>query len=339
MTRSAVVIVAALVALALAGLALRHTRGFRPRVVVAGTVFRAAQPSPAELTRAARALGLRTVINLRGHAEGEAWFVAEQAACRGLGVRHDEIHVKVDDFVAAHEARRLVALLESEPKPVLLHCKNGVDRTGWAAAVASLLAGAPLGKGLAELSRAQGHVCNPATCPLDRFFALYRADLARRGVTHDAATFRRWVLEAYCPPPYDAAIDVREGLPPRELAAGEPVTVTVEVANRSAEPWRLSRGEHGVRLGVRALGPSPTPPADPLAIFRTPNNPARDLARTGVEDGVVPPGGSRSFAVVFAAPREPGRYVLQIDMVDEHVHWFSDLGHPGVLVEFVVARD
>ena len=318
-------------------MAVRHARGFRVGEVVAGAVFRSAQPSPHDLAEAARTHGIRSVINLRGHAHGEAWHEAELAACRELGVRHTDVHVRIDEFVAAHEARRLVALLESEPKAVLLHCKNGVDRSGWAAAVASLLAGAPLADALAQLSPAHGHVCRPLQCPLDRFFALYRADLARRGAAHDPATFRRWVLDSYCPPPYDAEIEVTRGLRPGRVDAGETLTLEAGVANRSAEPWRLSGGPSGVRLGVRALGPYASVPPDALTIFRTPNNPARDLARAGLEDGIVPPGGRRTFAVSFPAPTTPGRYVLQVDMVDEHVHWFSDLGHAGVLIEIEVS--
>ena len=77
-------------------------------------------------------------------------------------------------------------------------------------------------------------------------------------------------------------------------------------------------------------------PDDPIVIFRTPDGPAVDIARSGLEPGVVGPGDSREFSLRLRAPREPGRYVLQIDMVDELVHWFSDLGWPGVLRDLEV---
>ena len=93
----------------------------------------------------------------------------------------------------------------------------------------------------------------------------------------------------------------------------------------------------GVRLGARIIGPFADIPDDPIVIFRTPDGPAVDIARSGLEPGVVGPGDSREFSLRLRAPREPGRYVLQIDMVDELVHWFSDLGWPGVLRDLEVA--
>jgi hypothetical protein len=61
-----------------------------------------------------------------------------------------------------------------------------------------------------------------------------------------------------------------------------------------------------------------------------------DVARSGLEPGVVGPGESRELEIRLRAPAAPGRYVLQIDMVDELVHWFSDMGWPGILLDIEV---
>jgi len=189
----------------------------------------------------------------------------------------------------------------------------------------------PLKRALEPLSPAAGHICNRATCPLHRFFARYQAWLAGSGAAHDGATFRRWALTVYCPPPYDAAIMVLTQPLPRSVVAGEPMTLAVRVVNHSDQAWVLRPGdERGIRLGVRALGPFAALPEDPVTAFRVTNSPARDLARAGLEHGIVPPGGEREFAIAMRVPLEPGIWVLQVDMVDEHVHWFSDLGGPGV---------
>jgi protein tyrosine phosphatase (PTP) superfamily phosphohydrolase (DUF442 family) len=311
-----------------------HPRaGLTIHEVLAGAVYGAAQPSAADLADVARHAGIRTVINLRGSRASEPWYQEEIAACRKLGLRHADVRIKLDDDVPENEVHRLVDLLDHAPRPLLLHCKDGVDRTGWGAAVALCLAGEPLEQALAPLSLTAGHIGTAATSPLDRFFAQYRAWLRDNRLQHSAATFRRWALQEYCPVPYNAALVLLKWPDPPRVPAGRLLTFMVRATNRSPEAWALSdREDRGIRLGVRILGPLAEPLADPVAVFRTPGGPARDAARAGVETGTIGPGESRSFSVVFAAPRQPGQYVLQFDMVDERVHWFSDLGGPGIIL-------
>jgi protein tyrosine phosphatase (PTP) superfamily phosphohydrolase (DUF442 family) len=296
-----------------------------PGLLVAG------QPEAAEWQDLLERHAVRSVINLRGPRPSERWYVDEVAACRGLGVARHDVRVKLDDWPPQHEVRRLVELLDAGPRPLLLHCKDGYDRSGWGAAVALALAGEPLERALERLAPTAGHVCRRDSCPLHRFFAEYAAWLERTGRNHDAAAFRQWILEAYCPPPYDAAFELLAA-PPHRVRPGEPIVLPVRVTNRSQHPWRLSADpDHGIRLGARSLGPLAAWPADAVAEFRIPNGPAHDLARAGIEDGAVEPGASRTFDLPFRAPAATGSYVVHVDMVDEHVHWFSDLGGPGVI--------
>ena len=58
-------------------------------------------------------------------------------------------------------------------------------------------------------------------------------------------------------------------------------------------------------------------------------------ARNGRATGEIE---NRPFELRFTAPQTPGVYLLQIDMVDELVHWFSDLGFPGLIHELTVVE-
>ena len=335
--------IAGAAAVVLAGLGLwglrERYRGPVRAVAVAPGIVIAGQPEAGEWRELLLRFGIRSVINLRGPRASERWYAEEAAACRDLGIARDDVRVKLDDAVPQHELRRLVALLEQRPRPLLLHCKDGYDRSGWGAAVALALAGEPLDRALEPLSPASGHLCRRDRCPLHRFFAEYVAWLDGAGATHSAATFRSWALTFYCPPPWDAAIELLAE-PPRRVAPGQVVALPVRVANRSPQPWVLSAApDRGVRLGARCLGPLDAPPADPLAEFRRSNGPARDLARAGLEDGVIAAGSERLFDLHFPAPAAPGAYVVQVDMVDERVHWFSDLGGPGVTFPLEVIGD
>ena len=61
--------------------------------VVAGEIYRSAQPSTAQLTAYASRYGLRTVVNLRGANPGRPWYDREVAASAHLGVAHVDFRV------------------------------------------------------------------------------------------------------------------------------------------------------------------------------------------------------------------------------------------------------
>ncbi|MFH1175938.1 MAG: tyrosine-protein phosphatase [Acidobacteriota bacterium] len=314
-----------------------HEGEYHVRPVIPGKIYAGGQPGAADLRALVARFSLRSVVNLRGPRQDETWYQNELAACRELSLAHADVRVKLDDWPPQHEVWRFVDLLNQFRGPVLLHCKNGVDRSGWGAAVARALAGEPLEAALAELSATSGHLCVERSCPLHRFFALYSGWLGGTGETHSGAAFRRWAREHYCPPPYDALLELLDGAPVQPAAAGQELRFTVRARNRSSLPWTLSsRPDRGIRLGARLIGPLAAHHADPVALFREHNELTHDLGRAGLEEGLVPPGDSRIFSLAFPAPPEPGHYLLQIDMVDELVHWFSDLGGAGIIIQIEV---
>ncbi len=300
------------------------------REVVPGEVLRSGQPRADDLARLVRRRGLRTVLNLRTSGVHHEWLEAETAACSTLGIDLYSIGFDPSEWPRQSRVRELVRVLDGARRPILLHCRRGIDRAGWAAAVVRILGGEPPRRALSELDLWHGHLCDRATCPLHRFFASYESYLERSGIVHSAATFRHWALQLYCPEPYHAEIRLDERLP-AAVGAGAPLKVVARVRNHGRDGWEMGAGPGGVRLGVRAIGPFESPPPDPASALSSGRAAALDLARADGEPGELPPGGERRFEVRFTGPREPGLYVLQVDMVREQVHWFSDLGGPGVL--------
>src|SRR5262245_11581468 len=61
------------------------------RIVISGRVYRCAQPSHYDLRRAAARYGIRTVINLRGYADGEPWYEEECRATAELDLNQEDI--------------------------------------------------------------------------------------------------------------------------------------------------------------------------------------------------------------------------------------------------------
>ena len=99
------------------------------------------------------------------------------------------------------------------------------------------------------------------------------------------------------------------------LKAGSQTTVWVKVKNLSDMTWPAlgaTNGQYGINLCSRWL--------------------ARGGKAVLNQDGRVPlsmdlkPGGEAVLPVVITAPKQPGGYTLELDMVQEEVAWFHDRG-------------
>lgn len=150
---------------------LQLSGNFHP--VIAGEVYRSAQPSGDAIARYAREQAIRSIINLRGPNPGKAWYDEEIEAAATQGVAHYDFAMSASEELSRDRAAELIELMERAEKPVLIHCQAGADRSGLAAAlyVAAIARG---GENAAEgqISLRYGHVSLPMTAayPMDRSF-------------------------------------------------------------------------------------------------------------------------------------------------------------------------
>jgi hypothetical protein len=118
---------------------------------------------------------------------------------------------------------------------------------------------------------------------------------------------RHWAGRRFADSGYEARLQLLGELP--QLRAGTVEKVDVYVENEGAELWPWGGGGAGgleIALGTRWL-------RDGLA---------EDGPRTPLPAD-LPAGGSQIVPLAIAAPREPGRYTLEIDLVQERVRWFE----------------
>ena len=127
--------------------------------VVPGEFYRSAQPSAATIARYQRDQGIRTIINLRGENADEPWYQEEIAAAREFSIRHVDFRVSAKRGLTKKQAWQLIEIMERAPKPLLVHCESGVDRSGLASAL-YLAAVERAGEAAAEeqLSLRFGHI-------------------------------------------------------------------------------------------------------------------------------------------------------------------------------------
>ncbi|EPR43084.1 protein tyrosine/serine phosphatase [Desulfovibrio sp. X2] len=157
--------------------------------VTAGEAYRSAQMDRDELEHYVRAFGIRTVVNLRGGQRGAAWYDEEVATCRALGVGHVDIALSATSAPAPAKLRRLLSIFRSAPRPILVHCKSGADRSGLAAALWKLVIDGESAKSAArQLSLRYGHMPLGPTQAMDRCLDRLAGEGGYRGRALTATT-------------------------------------------------------------------------------------------------------------------------------------------------------
>lgn len=114
-------------------------------VVVKDQVYRSAQLSATTTRVLVRLKHIKTIINLRGENPQSRWYRQEVDLSNHLGLQHYDIALRSTNLPSTEQLQQLAQLIQQAPKPLLIHCLSGSDRSGLASAMAKiLLENAPL---------------------------------------------------------------------------------------------------------------------------------------------------------------------------------------------------
>ena len=128
------------------------------RTVSPGQVYRSGQLTEKQLAEYAREYGIRSVLNLRGRNEHADWWKEEVSAAGRLGLKHYDIGLSSRKEPAEKTVQELIAILQEAPKPLLIHCFGGADRSGLVSAMYLYrVEGYPYEKARKQLSFIYGH--------------------------------------------------------------------------------------------------------------------------------------------------------------------------------------
>lgn len=153
--------------------------------VVDGQLYRSAQPDRARLLRYATTYGIRTIVNLRGAHPGAAWYDEERVAALEAGVDIVDFGMSASEVLPPERLADLVTLLRDLPKPILIHCRAGSDRTGLASVLYAFdVAGIDEENAEKQLSIYFGHFGIPLFSPtyaMDKTWELHEDALGLNG--------------------------------------------------------------------------------------------------------------------------------------------------------------
>jgi protein tyrosine/serine phosphatase len=141
------------------------------RAIDEGIAYRSAQLTGAQFAARIKDNNIRTIINFRGNNTGQRWYDDEMTASHAAGVRHIDFPISSGRELTDDEIDRLTDLLRESPRPILIHCEGGADRSGLAAALYQrLVANRSAEEARAQLSFRYGHFpwLGNSTAAMDR---------------------------------------------------------------------------------------------------------------------------------------------------------------------------
>jgi hypothetical protein len=103
--------------------------------VVPGDAARAMQAWAGGLVPFLQRRGIRAVINLRGRNDDLSWWKKETAVTRAAGIVHLDAMLDSRKLPTRQMLVRLIESFDTAPRPFLLKCSGGQDRTSFAAAL------------------------------------------------------------------------------------------------------------------------------------------------------------------------------------------------------------
>jgi protein tyrosine phosphatase (PTP) superfamily phosphohydrolase (DUF442 family) len=147
--------------------------------VTPGILYRSAQLNKDETRWAAHEYGIKSVFNLRGAHAGEGWYDDEIDAANELGLAHYDYPLSAKRVVTSQQIADILDIVRLAPKPLLIHCKSGSDRSGLVAALYRFAeTGASAQEADRELSLVYGHfpyLTSRSGAMDDSFWAFVRA--------------------------------------------------------------------------------------------------------------------------------------------------------------------
>ena len=127
-------------------------------VVQHGQFYRVSRVSPLRLAELVQSYGIRSVLNLEGAKPGKSWYRAEMKTLDLLGVEHYDYRISATRIVPPQQVEEVLDIIRKAPKPILVHCREGADRSGLIAALyLAKILGRNEDEAYGQLSMSYGH--------------------------------------------------------------------------------------------------------------------------------------------------------------------------------------
>lgn len=127
-------------------------------VVEDGQLYRSAQLNKSQFERVINEYAIRSILNLRGDNSDTSWYDDEIAISRSMSVTHFDYGIGARRLVTSQQIHEILKIVRDAPKPLLIHCQGGADRSGLVAALyVAEVEGKSADEAAQQLSLVYGH--------------------------------------------------------------------------------------------------------------------------------------------------------------------------------------
>lgn len=98
-------------------------------------VYRSKQLNKQELSYYIEKYNIKSILNLRGEHNKDKWYKDEISICSQMNIVHQDYGLSASHYYSAVKINQMLSILSNLPKPTLIHCKAGADRTSLLSAV------------------------------------------------------------------------------------------------------------------------------------------------------------------------------------------------------------
>lgn len=281
--------------------------------VVAGQVYRCSQPSPAFLEKTIQEKGIKSILKLNKNSE-ISWANQEAEVAKKHGVELIELPLPTRRLPSRQEILNLADRLEQAPRPLLIHCKAGADRTGVASTMIAMINGQSFDEAVDDQLRVAylhtGYIGEDIADVLWQ----YKAERLAKGLTTGGwAEFSRWIREEYYPGFYHAELSGPQVIE-MSIAAGRQIQLPITVRNASPATWPNDAAAP-IQLG---------------AYFQPEGGEIESRLLLGAIDlpASMQPGQSVRETLTITLPESwpAGNYAITVDVMKRNITWFGDRG-------------
>jgi len=150
------------------------------RTIVSGEAYRSGQLDAAQLSRVIREYHIKSILDLSAE-DAPTLYQREIETAKRLGVQHYDFSLSATKEITVPQMDEIIRTLREAPKPVLIHCLAGSDRSGLVSALYCLaLKSKTPAQADRELSIWYGHISLSKTIAMDHSYWRYVSNYLAR---------------------------------------------------------------------------------------------------------------------------------------------------------------